>query len=181
MKLDFRPRDGILVLPAHDAPSGIAVRLLGLPFLVGSGYGMQRLVTTRGWAADYCGLGVLGWLALAGLVMLAGVNDLVVDLAGRTYLRRFGLWPLLWRRPGRLNEMAAIRVRSETRHLPPREGVSNPTAPVLVVTLHWKDPSVRPFRLAETRPFAEEQILRNLRAEARRLGQMLGIPVLEPA
>jgi hypothetical protein len=142
---------------------------------------MQRLVTTRGWAADFCGLGVLGWLALTGLVMLAGVNDLVVDLTGRTYLRRFGLWPLLWRRPGHLNEMAAIRVRSEIRHLPPRVGFSNLTAPVLVVILHWKDPSVRPLRLAETRPFAEEQILRNLRAQVRRLGWMLGIPVLGPS
>jgi hypothetical protein len=181
MNLDRRPRDGILVLPAHGAPSGIAVRLLGLLILAGGSYAVQRIVTTRGWTADCCWLGLVGLLALTGLVMLAGVDDLVVDLAGRTYVRRSGLWPLLRRRPGKLNEMAAIRVCSEMRPLRPREGVSDLTAPVLVVTLHWKNPSVRPFRLAETRPFAEEQILGNLRAQAKRLGLMLGVPVLEPS
>jgi hypothetical protein len=181
MNFDRRPRGGILVLHNHEAPSGIAVRLLGLPFLVWGGYAAQQIVSTKGWTADLCGLGFFGLVALTGLYMLARVDDLVVDLWSRTYLRRSGLWPLLWRQRGSLNEISTIQVRSETRQLPPREGIIDPTVLVVVVSLHWKDSAVRPFRLAQSDLFAEEKAHRNLRGDARSLGQLIGIPVLEPS
>jgi hypothetical protein len=180
MTLDRRPRGGTLILHDRKSPSGILVRLFGLVLLAGGGYAVLRnasnlhqLVSDQGWAGFLCPLACFGSLALAGLLCLLMVDDLRVDLATRTYIRRSGLWPSHRRQQGSLDEIDSIQIRSEMRTVVSRVAGLGKVA-VTIASLNWQDPAIQPVCLAEGRFQEVEQVL----ADANAIGKLTGIPVV---
>jgi hypothetical protein len=190
MRIDRRPSDGILVLRDPQGGGGILQRSFGLILTLGGGFAFQHLVRTGGWATcnDLCGVGFAAFVYVGGLVALAHLDDVRLDLVRRTYLRRFGLWPFHSCRQGSFNEIGSIRMRLETRTLPPRVGTVGVIA-VIIASLEWKDPAVPAlsFQRADGKPagshvttLAQADNARSaVLAEANKLSRLIGIPVVD--
>jgi hypothetical protein len=183
MRIDRRHSGGILVLRDSCGGGGALQRSFGLVALLGGSVALQHLVRAGGWANcnDLCGVGIAAAFAFGGLFTLANFDDVRLDLVNRTYVRRFGPWPLHSCRRGSFGEIEAIRICFEPRsYFRGGEGGVSGTVQVTVVTLRWKEQVSRPLRISEQK--VVDALWGNSEdgfAEANSLSRLIGIPLVD--
>jgi hypothetical protein len=137
------PSTRTLILRDFQYLPGIVERVSAFLWLVGIAYCAPWIASKYG----VMGICLSACLALAAVACLVSVNDVVLNFSEGTYSRRCGPWPFLFCRRGSLDDIRAIEVCTETCARISKF-VGSVNYQVRVVSLQWKDATIRPLCLA---------------------------------